>query len=61
MTELKRYYEVYDNYEGDYELIGVAENIKDVKSIMEERYDDTDGECYLIVVDELGKDVRVEW
>lgn len=46
-------FKLYDNYEGDMELLGSG-TIEDLKPIANERIKDTDGECYLIVEDQLG-------
>lgn len=59
--KMKRYFEIYDNYECNYELIGVVTNLKEAKKIMKERCHDTDGECYLLVIDENGKEIEIEW
>lgn len=44
-------YRVYDNYELDMELLGSG-TYEECKRIAEERFNDTDGECYIILIDE---------
>ena len=40
-------YNILDTYEGDIEIIGVADNDRDAYNIFAQRVLDTDGECYL--------------
>ena len=53
-------YEVFDNYDLDMESLGTAKNESEVRKICKERYDDTDGECWLLIK-KNGKDVDVRW
>ena len=45
-------FKVYDNYDGEKELIGIASATKEARRIIEQRIKDTDGEC-LISVEEI--------
>lgn len=41
-------YKVYDLYECEFgarEVLGYADNMKEIKRLAKERYNDTDGEC----------------
>lgn len=40
-------YNILDTYEGDIEIIGVADNGRDAYNLFAQRVLDTDGECYL--------------
>ena len=43
-------YEVYDLYDGR-ELLGKAQTKEEVNKLINERINDTDGECYISVVE----------
>lgn len=45
---------LYDNYELDMELLAEG-TYEELKKIANERIEDTDGECYLIVEDDNGE------
>lgn len=47
-------YKIYDNYDGDMELLGSG-TLKECKRLAKERIEDTDGECYLIIEDQNGE------
>ena len=47
-------YKVWDDYDANMELIGSADTIGEVKELARERYNDTDGECYIV----YGKDIQ---
>ena len=40
-------YKLYDYMEGR-ELVGKYETVDELRKAMHERYDDTDGDCYLV-------------
>ena len=45
---------VYDDYDFCMELIGVVDNMKDVRKLAKQRYLETDGECAIY----YGKDKK---
>ena len=49
-------FKIYDNYDGDMELLGSG-SYKDCCKLARERISDTDGECYLIILNEEGEEV----
>lgn len=48
-------YKIYDTYEGDPELIDVADNDEDLLRILKEYMDECDGECSLVVREYLDE------
>ena len=50
-------FKLYDDYEGDMELLGSG-TLEECKKLARERIDDTDGECYLIIEDAEGRLMR---
>ena len=47
---MKRKFWVVDYYEG-YEIIGTTNDLAEAKKMMNERIDDTDGECDVEIID----------
>lgn len=47
-------YTIYDDYELDMEELGRG-TLKEVKAIGKQRVKDTDGECYLIIINDNGE------
>jgi len=48
-------YQVIDCYEGDEELLGTVETLKEARKLKNERIDDTDGECDVIIFNDKIK------
>lgn len=54
-----RKYEIIDVYE-DYEILGHADSMDDVRKIAEQRLADTDGECAVMIREYNPKSDRYE-
>lgn len=50
-------FKVYDNYEFDMELLGEFGSLAEAKVCAKERDLDTDGECFIVIIDSMGKRV----
>jgi len=48
-------YRIYDTYEGEYDLIGIAENESEMKKIIREYAEECDNECYLIIQEYIDR------
>ena len=62
-------YKVYDAYEcymsgewdGKPDLIGTGDTRKEVEQVIEQREEDTDGECYIIIYDSyLREEIMID-